>query len=446
MPQLDPSDTIAAVSSPPGAAVRGLVRVTGPEAWGVAMGGFEAEDRDRGLPSRAEWREGRLRVEGLRVALRVRVALWPGPRTYTGQPMAEIHTPGARPIVQAVLSDRLARGARLAEPGEFTLRAFLNGRLDLTRSEAVLGVIEAQTPEQLDAALRQLAGGLFHPVARLRDEVLDTLAFLEAGLDFADEPDVEALDRSSLALRLDAAGEELGRLADRLRVRQRSDGRPKVVLLGPPNAGKSRLFNALTGQGRAIVSETAGTTRDYLQAPCDCDGLTVELIDTAGIEPSDSGISFQAQSFRSGQMALADLVLVCHSADTLLETPNPPDRPTLHLWTKADLAPGASSGFLATSAISGEGLDALKSAIGKALRGRSSDSDAPASTAARCRESLRRASQSLQSASQTLLAGFGDEFVALDLRACLEDLGAVVGETVTDDLLDRIFGRFCIGK
>jgi tRNA modification GTPase len=360
--------------------------------------------------------------------------------------MAEIHTPGARPIVQAVLADRLARGARLAEPGEFTLRAFLNGRLDLTRSEAVLGVIEAQTPEQLDFALRQLAGGLFQPVARLRDRVLDTLALLEAGLDFADEPDVEALDRSSLALGLDAAGQELGRLADRLRYRRRSDERPKVVLVGPPNAGKSRLFNALTGLGRALVSDAAGTTRDYLQAPCECDGVTIDLIDTAGIEASGSAITDQAQSLRSGQTAVADLVLVCESADSAIETVVPPGGAVLRVWTKADLARATLPGLLSTSARTGEGLDVLKSAIVKEIRSRASDSDAPASTAARCQEGLRRASGSLRRAAESLDGGFGDEFVALDLRGCLEDLGSVVGETVTDDVLDRIFGRFCIGK
>ncbi|HEU5118266.1 MAG TPA: tRNA modification GTPase [Isosphaeraceae bacterium] len=447
MPHLDPSDTIAAISSPPGSALRGLVRLSGPEAWSIALDRFEPEDPAQPPPTRPEWRSGRLSVEGLRRPLGVRIALWPGSRTYTGQPMAEIHTPGARPLVQLVLADRLARGARLAEPGEFTLLAFLNNRLDLTRAEAVLRVIEAQTPEQLDSALRQLAGGLFQPTVRLRDQILDTLALLEAGLDFADEPDVEALDRSALAQSLDAASTDLNALADRLRHRHRSDERPKVVLLGPPNAGKSQLFNALIGLDRALVSSTAGTTRDYLSSPCVCDGLEFDLIDTAGIEPSASAITVQAQTFRSGQSARADLILWCRSADTLDESaPTPPDRPVLHLWTKADTAPAPSPDLLSTSSQTGQGLDALKTAIASALRARLSDTDAPASTASRCRESLRRASESLHQAASTLQAGFGDEFVALDLRNALDDLGSIVGETVTDDLLDRIFGRFCIGK
>ncbi len=447
MPHLDPSDTIAAISSPPGSALRGLVRLSGPEAWSVALHQFDPEHPDQPRPTRPEWRQGHLSLDGLRPRLPVRIALWPGPRTYTGQPMAEIHTPGARPLVQRVLADRLARGARLAEPGEFTLRAFLNSRLDLTRAEAVLGVIDAQTPEQLDAALRQLAGGLFQPIARLRDQILDTLALLEAGLDFADEPDVEALDRSALAQNLDASSTELSALADRLRLRHRSDERPKVVLLGPPNAGKSQLFNALVGLDRALVSNTAGTTRDYLSAPCVGDGLEFDLIDTAGIEPSASAITVQAQTFRSGQTALADLILLCRSADTLDEpTPPPSNGPVLHLWTKADTAPAPSSDLLPTSSQTGQGLDALKAAIASSLRARLSDTDAPSSTAARCQESLRRASESLHQAAASLQAGFGDEFVALDLRNALDDLGSVVGETVTDDLLDRIFGRFCIGK
>ena len=449
MNPLDPSDTIAATASPGGPGLRGIVRVTGPEAWAVALDGFEGEAGETNLPSRAERRAGRLRVDGLGRPLPVAISLWPGPRTYTGQPLAEIHSTGSPPILGLVLSHCLARGARLAEPGEFTLRAFLSGRIDLTQSEAVLGVIDAGTPAQLEAALRQLAGGLASPIASLRDRLADVLAHLEANLDFAEEPDVDPLGSEALASTLDEAAAEVDRLADRLRGRDRPGGRPRVVLVGPPNAGKSRLFNALIGDARAIVSPVAGTTRDYLEAPCDCDGLLVDLVDTAGFEEPRGTIGRLAQAAGGGQSSLADLLLDCRSADTpaVGGFAPPPDRPRLPVWTKADVSPPPPlDGRIATSGSTGEGLSALRLAIAGALRSRASEGDLPAGTAARCGEGLARAGRSLEAAAETLRLGGGDELVAVDLRQGLDDLGRVVGAVVTDDLLDRIFRRFCIGK
>jgi tRNA modification GTPase len=355
---------------------------------------------------------------------------------------------GSPPLLGLVLADCLVQGARLAEPGEFTLRAFLCGRLDLTRAEAVLGVIDAQTPAQLDAALKQLAGGLAGPITTLRDHLLDLLAHLEANLDFVDEPDVDPLGRAELAEGLAGSASELGVLAERLRGRNRAEGHPRVVLVGPPNAGKSRLFNALLGRTRALVSPQAGTTRDYLTALHDCDGLTVELIDTAGLEPAGGAIEGRAQAFRAEQAARGDLLLACESADARAAPAAATDRPRLHVWTKSDIAPPSktTADVLVTSAATGAGLEALKKAVADALRRQAADGDLHASTAARCQESLARASQALQSASATLGLGGGDELAAIDLRQAIDELGKVVGAVVTDDILDRIFRRFCIGK
>ncbi len=447
---IDPSDTIAAIASPEGPGLRGMVRVTGPGAWAVVLDGFEGE-AGSSLPTRAERRVGRLRVDGLRVPLPVALGLWPGSRTYTGQPLVEIHASGSPPILRQVLGQCLARGARLAEPGEFTLRAFLSGRIDLTQSEAVLGVIDARTPAQLDAALRQLAGGLAAPIAGLRDRLADVLAHLEANLDFAEEPDVDPVGLEALASTLDEAAAEVDALAGRLRGRDRAGGRPRVVLVGPPNAGKSRLFNALLGDDRAIVSPVAGTTRDYLEAPCDCAGLAVDLVDTAGFEATKGVIEGRAQAARGDQAARADLLLDCRSADVgaLPAADLPPGRPRLVVWTKADVAPPVDpAGLHPTSASTGAGLDPLRRAIAAAVAARPSEgaSDLPLGTAARCGESLAAAGRSLRDAAATLRLGLGDELVAADLRQGLDDLGRVVGAVVTDDLLDRIFRRFCIGK
>ena len=441
---LDPSDTIAAIASPPGPGARGIVRLSGPAAMAIVDRAFAA-DRPGPWSGQAQRREGRWTVPGLPSGVVAAVMRWPGNRTYTGQPVAEVHTTGARPVLEAILADCLENGARSAEPGEFTLRAFLAGRIDLTGAEAVLAVIEARSPARLDAALHQLAGGVAGPIGRSRDRLMDVLALMEANLDFSDEADVDPLGASRLAEELDAACADLASLADSFRARDRPESRSRVVLLGPPNAGKSRLFNALAQGAEALVSPVAGTTRDYLVATCECDGLSIDLIDTAGIEAPRDEIEARAADLRDGQAATADLLLLCREAGAVDRDP-PGDRPALRVMTKADLAGEVPpEGAVLTSAETGEGLDDLRAAIASALRESSEDSAVPG-TSARCRDSLVRAGHALRSASATLRLGGGDELVAIDLRQALDDLGRVVGAIVTDDILDRIFGRFCIGK
>ncbi len=450
---LDPNDTIAAVASPPGPALRGIVRLSGPQALAIALEGFTSDRDEATSPRVPVARAGSMRVDGLRPLLPVTLLLWPAPRTYTGQNIAEIHLVGSTPLVSLVLAHCLARGARLAEPGEFTLRAFLSGRIDLTRAEAVLGVIDAQNPAQLDAALEQMAGGLSGPLLTMRDHLLDVVAHVEANLDFSEEPDVDPLGRAALAQELCQSAGELGALGQRFTDRDRPEGHPRVVLVGPPNAGKSRLFNALLRQDRAIVSTRAGTTRDYLAELCDCDGLTVLLVDTAGIDDPADAVATQAQALRTAQAAGADLLLDCRSVETvdLTTVDAVPDRPRVHVWTKGDQAlpdPGSRHGNtpVLTSAVTGAGLEALRSAIARAIRDQEIDGSLPAGTGARCRGSIRRAEAALRSAADTLLQSGGDELVAFDLRLAVDELGKVVGAVVTDDVLDRIFRRFCIGK
>jgi tRNA modification GTPase len=395
-----------------------------------------------------------MRVDGLRPLLPVMLALWPAPGTYTGQNVAEIHLPGSTPLISLVLAHCLVGGARHAEPGEFTLRAFLCGRIDLTRAEAVLGVIDARTPAQLDAALQQLAGGLSGPILTLRDRLLDVLAQLEANLDFTEEPDVDPLGHAVLADELAGSAAELKALARRLTDRDRPEGYPRVVLVGPPNVGKSRLFNALVERDQAIVSPRAGTTRDYLTALCDCDGLTIELVDTAGIESAGDAIATRAQSLLAQEAGRADLLLDCRSIDLSHDravVTTAVARPTLSVWTQCDRglpdrSIASATAMIVTSAATGAGLQTLRSAIAAAIRNQESEGNSPAGTAARCRGSLLGAEQALRSAAETLLVGRGDELVAVELRLAVDELGSVVGAVVTDDILDRIFSRFCIGK
>jgi tRNA modification GTPase len=453
-------DTIVAIATAPGGAARAIVRTSGPEALDAIKQFFEP------LPAMA--------LEGLRSPTRVPgvvrlllsdggpprslpcdLFLWPTTRSYTRQPVAELHTFGSPPLLEAIVKAACAAGARLAEPGEFTLRAFLAGRIDLVQAEAVLGVIDAANQRQLHTALAQLAGGLTGPLNALRDQLLDLLADLEAGLDFADE-DIRFVARDELERRLAGAADAVARLRDQLRSREQTDAVPRVVLIGEPNAGKSSLFNALVGRCGALVSPTPGTTRDYIRARLDLDGLTCELIDTAGLdgEQAYDGVGKAAQQMTREQLEQADLQLLCiDSSDSpcVASDPSLDQRPQFVVLTKCDLRPDREyrAAKIATSSVTGIGLSELKAAIRARLAAdatESSPASVVAATANRCRESLRLASDALARARELAAARRGEELIAVELRGALVELGKIVGAIYTDDLLDRIFSRFCIGK
>jgi tRNA modification GTPase len=352
----------------------------------------------------------------------------------------------------------------------------LAGRLDLTQAEAVLGVIDARGSGDLDTALVQLAGGLARPLNRLRDELLQLLAELEAGLDFVDE-DIEFISAAALHERLQLA---IGLLKE---VAQQTDSRyvgretMQVILVGPPNVGKSSLFNALVARfgceheshqaphSPALVSPRRGTTRDYLTATVSLNGIECKLVDTAGIDDSPaSAIGLNAQSFaaeRCDQAAVRALCVEVRSETDerqLLELKNGlgANSCDVVVLTKADATPSfafpveALNGtpVVLTSSRSGQGLEELCVAFGRLLLNQQSAQRGSvlASTAGRCRESVRLAEMSLSRAADLVRVGGGNELVAVELRAALEEIGRVVGAVYTNDLLDRIFGTFCIGK
>ena len=257
-------DTIAAIASPAGRAARGILRLSGPEVQRCLVAVFHAQTfQDLNSITAPSAVAGALAIPTLASPLPCEVFLWPSSRSYTGQVVAEIHTLGSRPLLESVLRSLCASGARLAEPGEFTLRAVLAGRIDLTRAEAVLGVIDATDGDALSVALSQLAGGLSSPLEQLRETLLDLLAELEAGLDFADE-DLPTLEHDELSSRLAAAAEIADRLAEQMDFRHQSNDRVGVVLVGWPNAGKSSLFNALAGRGSR---DRVGTSRHDPRLP-----------------------------------------------------------------------------------------------------------------------------------------------------------------------------------
>ncbi len=455
----DPDDTIAAIGTASGGAVRGMVRLSGPQVLDCLAGFFRLEDSscllsDICFPSVVT---GSVILPDAR--LPCDLLLWPSDRSYTRQPTAELHTLGSPPLLEQLLRTVCEQGARLAEPGEFTLRAFLAGRLDLTQAEAVLGVIDSRNQTDLSSALAQLAGGLSAPLAELREQLLQLLAELEAGLDFAEE-DIEFISSEQLRGQLTAAQSIISSVVEQMANRGEATDLVRVVLCGPPNAGKSSLFNALVerfaaghSNVEALVSSQSGTTRDFVTAVIEIEGLVCELVDTAG-EASDAtpdSIDSAAQAMTGQQRRQASLRVRCHDAseaETIAGFIE--NEKELCVWTKSDLlaeAMACSESEIACSSFNGVGIEQLSQRIHQKL----TDADGNvhsvlSNTAARCSESLHLAEQSVAEALRLVSICGGEELIAAEVRHALHALGQVVGTVYTDDILDRIFGQFCIGK
>jgi tRNA modification GTPase len=393
---------------------------------------------------------------------------FPGPHSYTGQDLAELHTAGSPPLVERLVADLLSSGARPARPGEFTLRAFLAGKKDLPQAEAVQAVVEAGTDADLKPALAQLAGGVTQPLHALREDLLDLLSDVEAALDFADE-DIEFVGKPETLTRIAAALAQLTNLQRQLDSRTVSGRSVRVALVGRPNAGKSSLFNALAG-GAALVSPEAGTTRDYLTKALDLGGVSVELIDTAGWQAAADTIAEQAQRLGREQTTRADVILWCDDrgefpeADAArleatgagvlrvrtkwdLEEPNPPTpfpgregggEPPLRFEE------GGGGGVLFASVLTPAGTDVLRSALAERVAALARPPLAPSQS--RCRHHVEACVKSLREAHRHVLFDDPAEIVALSLRTALDQLGEMTGAVYTNDLLDRIFSRFCLGK
>lgn len=462
----DPNDTIVALATAPGAGARAVVRVAGPDVVSslercfVANGGTVLRAIER-----ASAVDGRLQLNDLERELPCDLLLWPDQRSYTKTSLAEIHMIGSAPLAESVIRTLCQCGCRLAGPGEFTLRAFLGGRLDLTQAEAVLGVIQAADDPQLDIALRQLAGGLSTPLSRLRDQLLDMLAHLEAGLDFVDE-DIQFLSSEDLQRQLQGAAELVSQISQQMQHRTEVAHAPRVVLTGRANVGKSSLFNALIRKQGALVSHVAGTTRDYLTATIELDGAACELIDTAGIEnlneDETESIAAESQSATAGQLRSADVQVLCLDLSRPLDqhervrlNKDARARRVIAL-TKRDLpqqspaeinVQDATIPVVAVSSHTQEGLDELRAALRAVILDMQRSDDVYVSaTVTRCRESVRRAASDLQAAIAAANTGAGEEIVVAEVRHALDELGQVVGAVYTDDILDRVFSRFCIGK
>ncbi|MCA9058856.1 MAG: tRNA modification GTPase [Planctomycetaceae bacterium] len=463
---LDLEQTIAALASPPGGGERGIIRLSGRNLADLLPRLFHA-DSDDWQNRRLPWRtEGILTIPRIGIPLSAALMYWPTSRSYTGQPMAEFHLTGATPLLDAVLERLFECGARPAERGEFTMRAFLSGRIDLVQAEAVVGVIDATNHEELTTALQQLGGAMTSRLATVRGSLIELLGDLEAGLDFVEE-DIEFITKQEILSRLQHCQTTLEDLISDAHARLPSGYHPRIVLAGLPNAGKSTLFNCLLGQQKALVSPVSGTTRDYLSATIRLGEVDVEIIDTAGLEQSFDGIMQIAQEMRQEQWQASDLVLWCSAADNdaelaerdagLRQTAVMDADSLIRVITRVDLldtptdTPDATADCSGTitpvSAVTGMGIASLRAVIHRRLAQRTSTrGELLASTAVRCRDSLRRAAEATNRALAATELQSGDELIAVEIRQILHELSVILGQVYTDDILDHIFSRFCIGK
>ena len=447
-----PDDTIVAIATPAGRGSLGVVRISGADACDVA--GRIVSRSEPLLPRHATFTRVRSSTSGSVRTVDEVIATWfPAPHSYTGEHVVELSTHGSPVILHDVLQSAIGAGARLARPGEFTFRAFLNGKLDLVQAEAVADLIDAVTPLQAQVAFDQLEGTLTTKIAALDARLLDLVARLEASLDFPDEG-YHFIEPEAIADRVSGVIVELNALlkaAARGRVIREG---ATVVIAGRPNVGKSSLFNVLLGHARAIVTETAGTTRDLVTETCDVQGLRVTLVDTAGIRETGDPIELEGVSRGTRARDVADvIVVVLDGSEPLMPddqrlldesanrvrvvVANKNDRPAV--WQRHDA--------MRVSASTGDGIEALRRTLVEALSGGEALRDSTAISNVRHTALLEHARIHLAQARRAALQdGASEEFVLADLHAARAKLGEIIGASTSEDVLRHIFERFCIGK
>lgn len=433
------ADVVVARATPPGSGALAIVRLSGPPGATLSIARAIAPR----LPARPEPRRaclspfrdetGALLDEGLAL-------YFAAPRSATGEEVVELQAHGAPAIAEGLVAAAVALGARRARPGEFTRRALANGRVDLARAEGIGRLAAAASRGEARRALGLVRGELSERVEALREELLAVLADLEAPLDFAE--DVEADGDAGALARVGRVRGELARLGAFVGAGRVDAPLPTVVLVGAPNAGKSTLFNALVGEDRALVTAAPGTTRDAVSEVVEIGGERVRLIDTAGLRPAQEMVERLGVEAARRAAASADLLVLASAPDAPLggDETLPGGVPVLRVATKADLGAADGEGALPVSARTGRGLDALRKEIAERL-GASGETGGWGALP-RQGEALRRAAEALGPLSGELPG----ELAAVGVRAALQALGEITGETATEELLDRIFERFCVGK
>ncbi len=455
-------DTIAAIATPPGTGGIGVIRISGPEARAILARLFHPTRRPG-----ADFESHKLHhgwicdpASGARLD-EVLAVYMRAPATYTREDVVEIHCHSSFVILRQVLDLVFAAGARPAEPGEFTKRAFLNGRIDLTRAEAVLDMLAAKTARSLDLAVASLAGSLHTAVEQVRDVLVEVGAVLEVAIDFPEE-EAEIADPLSLGRRIQE--HVCVPLADLLAAGRRTaiyrDG-VRAVIAGRPNVGKSSLLNALLREERAIVTAVPGTTRDSIEEYLDIHGVPVRLVDTAGLRQGAETVEAIGIDRARRHLAEADIVLlVLDGGEPLTDEDRAlldelSGRPCILVCNKMDLGRNATRDLLRArypslpvvplSARTGDGVGDLEKTIYE-LATRGAPTDGAVSLNARQTAALARALEAAERLAANLTAGLSYDLVSVDLQECLDHLAAIVGQTTPDDILDQIFSEFCIGK
>lgn len=458
-----PADTIVGISSAAGTGLRGIVRLSGADAVRI-VDGFFSPEAEAGLAalSGASAVTGSLGLAGGRLSLPAELLVFRAPRTYTREDIVEIHTFGSPPLLEMVVHDLCDAGARLADPGEFTLRAFESGRIDLTQVEAVLEIIRASNESEADQALRRYDGAFGRQVQDVRAALIELASRIEVHLDFSDQ-DIDLVGRDQVQRDVERLTPVLREIQGGARPGGIDSAAVTVALLGAPNAGKSSLFNALVGGERAVVTDVAGTTLDPVEQAVSIDGVDFRLIDAPGIRAgADDALERHAAERARGRFASADLVVVVIDGSR----PQPDDLPStaalgaarprafaLHqadrpaCITAADLAELADgAAIIETSAVSGVGLDRLRHEL---VRLQAEARTAPeAGTACANARQAALIGDACEALDRVVEAGeaLPYEVVALEIREAVTHLGAVTGEDYSDSLLARIFADFCIGK
>lgn len=455
-------DTIAAIATPPGPGGIGVVRVSGPFSAAVARGLFAPSHPPTAWASHHLYHghivdeDGGVLDEGLAVLMR-------RPHSYTGEDVLELHCHGSPVVLRQVLRRVLRRGVRLAEPGEFTRRAFLNGRLDLAQAEAVMEVVRARTAAGAALATQQLAGRLSAHLANLRTQLVGLKAWLETQIDFAED---EAAASSEPTLpAYDACIVTIQRLIDTFSQGSLVREGVRVAIIGKPNVGKSSLLNALLGTDRAIVTPVPGTTRDSIEEAADFEGVAVILTDTAGLRAPERADPIERLGIErtTAKMAAADFLLpvldgsAALDAEDLVMLQAAAGMPQVVALNKSDLPRGLAEGELAAalggraavavSAKDGAGLDWLRRAvIAQVSAGKGFETGEPVLVSVRHRDALEKACASLHLAREAIRHGLPADLIAVDVQDAVDYISQITGEITSEDVLDRIFSEFCIGK
>jgi tRNA modification GTPase len=447
-------ETIVAISTPPGRGGIGIVRLSGPQAVAIAQSLVRAQNPLEQARARFAVIPDPETGETIDEAL---VTYFARPHSYTGEDLVEIAAHGSPVVLELLVRLGLRAGARLARPGEFTERAFLAGRIDLTQAEAVRDLIEAQTLYQARIAAEQMGGSLSRRVQPAKQKLVELIALLEAGIDFA-EDDVEITPDQEIVTRIDTIGGELTPLARSFEHGRLVHAGLRLAIVGRPNVGKSSLFNRLLERERAIVTASPGTTRDLVTERLSLGGIPVELVDTAGLrEAHDEAEALGILKSREA-LADADIVLVVLDASVPLRQDEQEliasltGRRALVVRNKSDLDPVTEAppelplSAVATSALTGEGLPALRDALADQVRNPTGESESGILTSLRHFEAVRGAIASLDAARTSIAGRVPHEMLLLDLYSALRHLDSLTGETTADDILNRIFSTFCIGK